>query len=107
MHQGGGFWTDELIRRVSVCVNLAKQVGTFAGGKEDFDAGIFLQAFDNRRDCRVIHRSPSVNQNLAFFSATTSLPTLVQPTQPLDGVTGNHKPQKGTKSTDIDPLSDM
>ena len=83
------FGFNRLIRRAGVRVDLFEKVRALTGGKADVDARILLQSLDNWRDCRIVHRGAAINQDLPFFTTTTSLPTFVQATEPLDGVTGD------------------
>jgi hypothetical protein len=68
-------------------VDFFEQVWTLARSEEDIDARIFLQSLDYRRNGRIVHRSPAIDEDLPSFTTAISLPTLIQPTQPRDVVT--------------------
>src|SRR5689334_18168615 len=73
-----------------VGVDSFEQLRALAGSEEDINPRIFLQPLDDRGDCRIVHRSPAVDEDLPSFTTAISLPTLIQPAQPLDIVTRIH-----------------
>jgi hypothetical protein len=75
------------MRRARIGVDFFEKVRALTGSEEDCNARIFLQLLDDRRHRRIIHRRPAIDEDLPSFTTATSLPTLVQPTQPLDVVT--------------------
>src|ERR1041384_7169194 len=76
--------------RARVGVYFLEQVRALARCEVDIDARIFLQPLDDRCDGRIVHRSSAVDEDLPPFTIAISLPTLVEPTQPLDIVTRLH-----------------
>ena len=52
--------------------------------QKHLDTRIFLQTQNDRRNRRVVHRGPAINQYAAFLSVSNPLKTFVQTAQPLD-----------------------
>src|ERR1043165_6767658 len=94
------------MRRPRVRVDFFEQVRALARSEADIDARIFLQPLDDRRDRRVVHRSPTVDEDLPSCTIAISLPTLVEPAQPLDIVTRFHTRESAIASICGNPSSD-
>src|SRR5215212_2807781 len=87
VHKRSVFWFYFSVWLACVGVDFVEQVRALGRSKEDIDARILLQPLDDRSDCRIIHRSPAIDEDLPSLTTAISLPTLVEPTQPLDVVT--------------------
>src|SRR4026207_1117039 len=68
LHERRRFWFHEVIRLMSLGVDLLDQLRTLAGSQKNLDTRILLQSANNGRDGRIVHRGTAINKNATLLS---------------------------------------